>query len=151
MGRSSWLAMELVEGCSLRTLLQDQGALPLRRVLASAEGLADALRAAHAKGIIHRDINPNNILVRADGWVLLTDFGLAYVLAAGHADPSETTATEHLTKSGAVMGTRGYMSPEQVLGKTLDPRSDIFSLGAVLYEMYYRPARVRGRRGGERE
>jgi len=130
-----WLAMELVEGSSLRALLKEQGPLPLRQSLACAEGLADALRAAHAKGIIHRDINPNNILVRSDGWPLLTDFGLARVFTSEAADPDADTASERLTREGHVVGTRGYMSPEQILGKPLDPRSDIFSLGAVLYEM----------------
>lgn len=130
-----WIAMELVEGSSLRTLLRDQGAMSLRRALAAGEGLADALRAAHEKGIIHRDINPNNVLIRGDGWPLLTDFGLAHVLTVDEADSSATTGSAPLTKPGHVLGTRGYMSPEQVLGKPVDPRSDIFSFGTVLYEM----------------
>jgi len=134
-GGLPWLAMELVEGSNLRARVRDQGTLSLRQALACAAGLADALRAAHEKGIIHRDINPNNILMRPDGWPLLTDFGLAHVFSVGDADSSASTGSMALTRPGHVMGTRGYMSPEQVLGKPLDPRSDLFSLGAVLYEM----------------
>jgi eukaryotic-like serine/threonine-protein kinase len=134
-GGLPWLAMELVEGSNLRSRIREQGALSLRQALTCAAGLADALRAAHEKGIIHRDINPNNILMRPDGWPLLTDFGLAHVFSVEEADSSASTGSTALTKPGHVMGTRGYMSPEQVLGKPLDPRSDIFSLGAVLYEM----------------
>ena len=134
-GGLPWLAMELVDGSSLRAVLRDRGPLTLPQTLQAAEGLADALRAAHTKGIIHRDINPNNILIRSDGWALLTDFGLAHVFTEAGADPSASTLSEPLTGPGHVMGTPGYMSPEQVLGKPLDPRTDIFSFGAVLYEM----------------
>lgn len=123
-----WMVMELVDGCSLRLLMTGK-AWEIPTVLEDAAGLAKALREAHAIGIIHRDVNPNNILIRQkDGWALLMDFGLA-------ADPSAHTVSEPLTGQGRVIGTTGYMSPEQVLGKNLDPRTDIFSLGAVLYEM----------------
>lgn len=124
-----WLAMGLVEGRTLRELLSGGQPLDIRMVLETAAGLARALREAHGKGIIHRDVNPSNILIRdPDRWALLTDFGLA-------ADPSGQTVSEPLTAPGHVIGTAGYMSPEQILGRPLDPRSDIFSLGAVIYEM----------------
>ncbi len=139
-----WLVMELIEGASLRSLLKERVPLPFEDVLHHAEELADALRAAHMAGVLHRDINPNNILISRDGRAKLTDFGLARVWdeSAG-SSPSEATTKAH-TRGAA--GTRGYMSPEQVLGKSVDPRSDLFSLGAVLYEMCTgHPAFARGR------
>jgi Tol biopolymer transport system component len=130
-----WLAMELIEGRPLRALLRERGALPLEMILSCAEGVADALRAAHAKRILHRDLNPNNVLVTADAWPFLTDFGLACALAHQSIETWDSTLTGPLTGEGHVVGTRCYMSPEQVLGRTLDPRSDVFSFGTVLYEM----------------
>ncbi len=130
-----WLAMELVEGRPLRALLNERGALPLDLILRCAEGVADALRAAHAKKILHRDLNPNNVIVTTESWPFLTDFGLARVFSPEEVGESESTASGPLSSAGHIVGTRCYMSPEQVLGKTLDARSDIFSFGAVLYEM----------------
>ncbi|HET7292496.1 MAG TPA: protein kinase [Vicinamibacteria bacterium] len=130
-----WLAMELIEGSSLRALLHERGALPVEKIVRFAEGLGHALRTAHAKQILHRDLTPNNVLVNADGWAFLTDFGLARALASDGAESSATTESEPLTGHGQIVGTRCYMSPEQVLGRNLDARSDVFSFGAVLYEM----------------
>ncbi len=130
-----WLAMELVEGRSLRALLRERGALGVEEILRCAAGLAHALRAAHGKQILHRDLTPNNVLLTTEGWPFLTDFGLARALAPEEAESSATTESEPLTGHGQIVGTRCYMSPEQVLGRTLDARSDIFSFGAVLYEM----------------
>lgn len=130
-----WLAMELIEGRSLRALLNDRGALPLELILRCGEGVALALHAAHAKRILHRDLNPSNVLVTAEGWPFLTDFGLACALGPQADQSTDSTLTGPLSVEGHVVGTRCYMSPEQVLGRTLDARSDIFSLGAVLYEM----------------
>jgi Tol biopolymer transport system component len=130
-----WLAMELIEGRPLRALLSERGALPLEVILRCAEGVADALRAAHAKRILHRDLNPNNVLVTPEAWPFLTDFGLARAFAPQGIESSDSTLSGPLTAEGRVVGTRCYMSPEQVLGRTLDARSDIFSFGAVLYEM----------------
>jgi len=142
-----WMVMELVDGESLRSLLSNRRPLGFEQVLQHAEGLADALRVAHVNGILHRDINPNNILVGSDGRARLSDFGLARVweepasepVSSGESisfspkTPSETTTLAEQT--AGVVGTRGYMAPEQVLGKGSDPRSDIFSLGLVFYEM----------------
>jgi eukaryotic-like serine/threonine-protein kinase len=130
-----WLAMDLVGGRSLRALLREGGALSVRRALQWADGLTDALRVAHENGIVHRDVTPNNILLRADDWPLLTDFGLARVLVDEDAESSASTVSDPLTAPGQVIGTRCYMSPEQVMGKRVDRRTDIFSFGAVLYEM----------------
>lgn len=131
-----WIAMELVDGGSLRGLIRAAGALPLEDVLRHAEGLADALAAAHAQNILHRDVNPNNILVDGNGRVLLTDFGLAHFVA-GPVDEDAATASGSVDFTGdtRVVGTPGYTSPEQARGLPLDGRSDLFSLGAVLYEM----------------
>src|SRR5579884_1886408 len=135
----SWIASELVSGESLRAVI-DRGRLPARRALEFAIQIADAIAAAHAAGIIHRDLKPENIMIAADGRVKVLDFGLAKQNAAA---PSETSATMALSQPGTVLGTAGYMSPEQVRGVAVDQRSDIFSLGIVLYEM------VTGRRAFE--
>jgi Tol biopolymer transport system component len=130
-----WLAMELIEGRPLRALLDEGGALNLEMILRCAEGVADALRAAHARKMLHRDLTPNNVLLTAEAWPFLTDFGLARAFVSQDPGISDGTLTGPLTGQGQVVGTRCYMSPEQVLGRTLDARSDIFSFGAVLYEM----------------
>jgi len=130
-----WLVMELIEGASLRSMLSDGDPLPYEDVLRHAEGLTDGLRAAHVGGILHRDINPNNVLIGTDGRARLNDFGLARAWAAPADSPEISEDSTEVYTEDRVAGTRGYMSPEQALGKPVDPRSDIFSLGVILFEM----------------
>jgi serine/threonine protein kinase len=130
-----WMVMELIDGASLRSLLDGQAPLPIEITLKHAEGLIDALRVAHLYGVLHRDIKPNNILVGGDGRARLSDFGLARARAEIPPTEQFSQATTETKTDGHVVGTRGYMSPEQALGKSLDCRTDIFSLGVVLYEM----------------
>jgi eukaryotic-like serine/threonine-protein kinase len=144
------LVMELVEGPTLADRLT-QGAIPVDEALPMARQIADALRAAHAQGIVHRDLKPANIKVRRDGTVKVLDFGLAKAIDA-HASSATADATnsptiaspahlrqgyrgQAMTLAGIILGTAGYMSPEQAEGKPVDRRSDIFSFGAVLYDM----------------
>jgi RNA polymerase sigma-70 factor, ECF subfamily len=122
--------MEFLAGETLRELL-GRGTLPLDRVLEIGAAVAEGLAAAHAHGVIHRDLKPANILLSASGQVKILDFGLARFASAGSL---ESTA-DYLTEAGRVMGTAGYMSPEQASGDIPDERGDIFALGCVLYEM----------------
>jgi serine/threonine-protein kinase len=129
-----FIAMELVEGESLRAAIPPHG-LPAAVAVERAIQIAHALDAAHQKGIVHRDLKPENVLVTRDGRVKILDFGLAR-LAPEPADGRDAAPTASLiTRPGVIMGTPGYMSPEQVRGARVDARSDIFSLGALLYEM----------------
>ena len=130
------LITELVEGRTLRDVIKT-GELTIPEALAVAEQIAFALSAAHSVGIIHRDLKPENILVRDDGIVKVVDFGLAKLIESARVESDEEAETRALvqTNPGAVMGTAAYMSPEQARGKNADARSDIWSLGAVLYEM----------------
>jgi serine/threonine protein kinase len=135
-----YIAMELLKGQSLRTLLMNQR-LPVSDVLDMGTQIADGIAAAHAKGIIHRDIKPANIWVTEDRLVKVLDFGLVKLMPElGGNDPAaaETALEERvqLTEHAAVVGTIAYMSPEQARGEVLDTRTDLFSLGVVLYEMY---------------
>jgi serine/threonine protein kinase/Tfp pilus assembly protein PilF len=128
-----FLTMELVEGQSLDRLITGDG-LPFERVVEIAGALAEALTAAHEKGIVHRDLKPANVMVTSDGRVKVLDFGLAKEMRAH--DPADATLTSAgNTEVGVVMGTPAYMSPEQIAGRALDHRTDIFSLGIILYEM----------------
>ena len=129
----AYIAMELIEGQPLDTLLLAQGRLPYERVLALGQQLASALDYAHRAGVVHRDVKPSNILLSADGRTAkLLDFGVARI---GDIDVSGTDGRLARTQVGQMIGTPRYMSPEQALGIPVDQRSDLFSLGVVLYEM----------------
>src|SRR5262245_41646305 len=145
-GAVAYAVMELLEGETLREALAS-GALPLRRVIDYASQMALGLAAAHEKGIVHRDLKPDNVFVTSDERVKILDFGLAKPGAALADARSETQSptVSGYTEPGKVMGTVGYMSPEQVRGLAVDHRSDIFSFGSVLFEM------VAGRRAFQRE
>ena len=129
-----FLVQELVESEPLRSLIE-RGELTLRTSIALASQIADGLAAAHRAGIVHRDLKPENIMVTPQGRAKILDFGLARQSGAFSGDAEERTKTLAHTQEGAILGTLGYMSPEQVRGKTADARSDIFSFGAVFYEM----------------
>jgi serine/threonine protein kinase/Tfp pilus assembly protein PilF len=128
-----FIAMELIEGKSLKHSIGGT-AMPVNAVLELGVQIADALDAAHAKGIVHRDIKAANIFVTDRGQAKVMDFGLAKILK-GEAPAADATTAEDLTLAGSLIGTVSYMSPEQVLGKEVDVRSDLFSFGVVLYEM----------------
>jgi hypothetical protein len=131
-----FIATELVEGSTLRAAL-GAGPLPPAEALDTAAQIASALSAAHAAGIVHRDIKPENVMLRADGYVKVLDFGIAKLVERragdGEAPPGATATT--LTGRGVAIGTAHYMSPEQARGRDVDARTDLWSLGVVLYEM----------------
>ena len=130
-----FIALEFVPGNTLARLVGRKG-LPLRDALKYASQIADALATAHRAGIVHRDLKPDNIIVTAAGQVKVLDFGLAkWTEPAPSGEPGFTVTMGQPTDIGTVLGTPAYMSPEQAEGKSLDARSDIFSFGAVLYEM----------------
>jgi serine/threonine protein kinase len=121
---TAYMAMEFIEGVELRSMLQAGAPLPLAQATAIAAQIAEGLAYAHERGVVHRDIKPPNIMVLPNGLVKITDFGIARM---------RTSSLQ--TQTGAMMGSPKYMSPEQVLGRRADHRSDIFSLGIILYEM----------------
>jgi len=130
-----YVVSELLEGETLGERLRT-GALPIRRVIDYATQVARGLAAAHEKGIVHRDLKPENLFLTRDGRVKILDFGLAKLTRPESQDGSGDAPTVQVaTEAGVVMGTAGYMSPEQVRGKSADHRSDIFAFGAILYEM----------------
>ena len=136
-----YLVMECVEGETLARRLE-KGPLPLEQVLKFGAQIADALDKAHRSGVVHRDLKPGNIMLTPGGAKLL-DFGLAKpAVALASAATLTAVRTAPVTEEGTIVGTFQYMSPEQVEGKELDGRSDIFSLGAVLYEMDVAPLSI---------
>ncbi len=122
----AYIVMELVEGATLRQAIDLHGALPSARAADIGAQVADALSAAHARGLVHRDVKPSNVLVQLDGRVKVTDFGIAKA-----ADQTN----DELTRAGNVMGTARYLAPEQLEGQLVDERADVYSLGLVMYEM----------------
>ncbi len=130
----SFITMELVDGKGLDRLITGDG-MSAQRMLEIARPLVRALAAAHDRGITHRDLKPANIMVTGDGTVKILDFGLAKLTSTADSGEHRDVATQTLTQAGTVVGTIPYMSPEQVQGKPVDHRSDIFSLGVILYEM----------------
>lgn len=144
-GGLRFLVLELVEGETVADLLAAGGPMPLDRLLAIALPLTDALEAAHAQGIVHRDLKPRNIMVTREGRVKVLDFGIARLAPLGE-QPEDGVRDTGLTRTGGVVGTTAYMSPEQIQERRVDHRSDLFSLGVVLYEMATgrRPFRGKG-------
>jgi serine/threonine protein kinase len=132
-GDIAYLVMPYVNGGTLREVLEQRGMLPLDDVVQIVEQAAAALDTAHAQGIIHRDLKPGNVLLHADGRLLLADFGLAKVLR-DLKDPAQSGPSD-LTSTGTIVGTPEYLSPEQGTGRPIDHRSDIYSLGIVLFQM----------------
>jgi Tol biopolymer transport system component len=130
---SPYVAMELLEGETLRERITDR--LPQRKTIDYAVQIANGLAAAHEKGIIHRDLKPENIFITRDGRAKILDFGLAKLRPGKDEGETEARTEQKGTSPGTVVGTAGYMSPEQVRGEVVDHRSDIFSFGAILYEM----------------
>jgi serine/threonine-protein kinase len=132
------LVMELVEGPTLADRIA-QGAIPVDEALPIARQIAEALEAAHEQGIVHRDLKPANVKVRPDGTVKVLDFGLAKVAdGASQTDAGVThspTLSLAATQQGLILGTAGYMSPEQAKGRSVDKRTDVWAFGCVLYEM----------------
>ncbi len=122
-----YIVMEYVDGRTVSEVIRGDGPIEPKRAATLAADVAGALGFAHSKGVVHRDVKPGNILIANNGEVKVADFGIAWAMSA--------SAEENLTQAGSVMGTATYFSPEQAQGKTVDPRSDIYSLGVVLYEM----------------
>ena len=131
-GRVPFAVTELLDGETLRRAM-GRGPLPWRRAAEVASAIAEGLAAAHAKGIVHRDLKPDNVFLTTGGGIKILDFGLAHPLPVAAAGVDDDTAGV-ITQPGVVMGTVAYMSPEQARGGGADPRSDLFSLGCVLYE-----------------
>ncbi len=130
-----YIAMEYLRGETLHDLVVREAPLSIRRVVHIGTGIIGGLVRAHEKGIVHRDLKPANILITEDGGLKILDFGLAKLLERPDSDSDLLETLESLTQSGQILGTAAYMSPEQARGDPVDERSDIFSLGSVLYEI----------------
>lgn len=143
-----YIVSELLEGQTLRERLT-RGLLPLRKVVEYGLQIAHGLAAAHAKGIVHRDLKPENLFITSDDRIKILDFGLAKLTHRDDQPEVTATALELKTEAGAIVGTLGYKSPEQLCGKPVDHSSDIFSLGAVLYEMACGEPAFRGKTRAE--
>ena len=133
-GAVPWLAMELVDGVTLRDLIE-RGPLSARKVLEIGTQVAEGLAKAHGAGIVHRDLKPENVMVTRDGYAKILDFGLAKLLESEGAAQDDATAARGATTPGMVIGTVGYMSPEQASGRPVEFTSDQFSFGTILYEL----------------
>src|SRR5512147_2965548 len=136
-GGTNFLVLELIGGETLADRIK-AGPIPVEESLKLALQIAEALEAAHEKGVIHRDLKPSNIKVTPDGKVKVLDFGLAKAIAGEQAElnlSNSPTLSEAATKQGVILGTAAYMSPEQASGKTIDKRADIWAFGVVLFEM----------------
>jgi serine/threonine protein kinase len=143
---TNYIATELIDGKSLRDHLAQRESLPLNTILKIGAQVAEALSAAHHAGIIHRDIKPENIMIRKDGYAKVLDFGLAKLSERRPETSSSEDATRLQVKTapGMIMETVSYMSPEQMRGKETDARTDLWSLGVVLYEMVTRNSPFEG-------
>ncbi len=131
---ANYIVSEFIEGKTLRDGFRESP-MKLSEVLDIAAQIANALTAAHTAHIVHRDIKPENIIVRPDGFVKILDFGLAQLVGQKAIGFEESTVKQNQTAKGVILGTVNYMSPEQAKGKRVDERTDIFSFGAVVYEM----------------
>ena len=130
------MTMELVVGRSLRDMLIDGAPLPLPKTLTFASQIAEGLDCAHAAGVLHRDLKPENVMITKDDRVKILDFGVAkFFTHAPVLDAEAATMAREISTSGMTVGTVGYMSPEQALGRVLDARTDLFALGVILFEM----------------
>jgi len=150
--RAPYIVSELLEGQTLRDAL-GHGALPVKQAIDYALQISQGLAAAHEKRIVHRDLKPENLFITNESRVKILDFGLAKLTEAAVAGVSETMLATRAgdTLPGIVLGTVGYMSPEQVRGQAVDHRSDMFSFGAILYEMLSGEARVYRRHRGRHD
>lgn len=131
-GEGDWIVMELVEGRSLDRVLAEEGPLPVVQALGLGRQIAEGLQAAHEEGVIHRDLKPENVMVTPDGRAKILDFGMSKRV---YADESNSSRDSFATTANVLVGTARSMSPEQIVGDGVAPRSDVFSLGTLLYEM----------------
>jgi len=135
MAGTYFIASEYVEGQTLRQLIE-RGPVRTKETLDICAQVADALAAAHKAGLVHRDLKPENVMVRPDGYVKVLDFGLVKLTERGQFEQNTNSSDSNRTNPGTVLGTVAYMSPEQASGIEVDHRSDLFSLGVLMYELF---------------